>query len=85
MNIIMFRVESVVVMATTNGVRSLTWLLCGPGLLLMSELWASEVAVMLAGLLTDPARALSIMAIYQTINGLYFMLPLGIGASAATR
>eukprot|EP00884_Botryococcus_braunii_P014805 jgi/Botrbrau1/23325/Bobra.0102s0059.1 len=59
--------------------------LATPGLLLMSELWASEVAVMMAGLLRDPATALSASAIYQTINGLYFMLPLGLGASAAIR
>lgn len=51
----------------------------------MSELWASEAAVMMAGLLADPSLALAAMAIYQTINGLYFMLPLGIGASAAIR
>ena len=46
------------------------------GCLMISEWWASEVAVMSAGLLPDAQRSLSAMAIYQNTNALCFMVKL---------
>ncbi|KAK9818407.1 hypothetical protein WJX72_012193 [[Myrmecia] bisecta] len=56
-----------------------------PGLLLISEWWASEVTLMLGGWLPDAQRQLSAMAIYQTTNALCFMVPLGLAVAMATR
>ena len=58
---------------------------CGTGMLLISEWWASETAVMMGGLLPDAQRQLSAMAIYQTTNAMCFMLPLGIAVAVSTR
>ena len=55
------------------------------GMLLISEWWASETAVMMGGLLPDAQRQLSAMAIYQTTNAMCFMLPLGIAVAVSTR
>lgn len=49
------------------------------------EWWASEVAVMSAGLLPDAERQLSAMAIYQNTNILLFMVPAGLSVACATR
>jgi len=54
-------------------------------MLLISEWWASETAVMMGGLLPDAQRQLSAMAIYQTTNAMCFMLPLGIAVAVSTR
>lgn len=56
-----------------------------PSMLLISEWWASETAVMMGGLLPDAQRQLSAMAIYQTTNAMCFMLPLGIAVAVSTR
>jgi len=57
-----------------------------PGILVVSEWWASEVAIFLSGRLKpDPEFALSGMAIYQSINSACFMLPVGISVGGSTR
>ncbi|KAK9831407.1 hypothetical protein WJX81_002476 [Elliptochloris bilobata] len=56
-----------------------------PSCLMMFEWIASEVAVMLAGLLPDPKRSLSAMAVYQNSNSLAFMVPLGLAIAVITR
>ena len=57
-----------------------------PGLLTISEWWASEVAIFLAGhLKPDPEIAVAAMAIYQSINSSCFMLPVGFSVAASTR
>lgn len=50
-----------------------------------TEWWASEVAVMAAGLLPDAQRALSAMAIYQNTNVLCFMISVGLSIACSTR
>ena len=59
--------------------------LLGAGMLLISEWWASETAVMMGGLLPDPERKLSAMNIYQLTNAMCFMLPLGLAVAVGTR
>ena len=54
-------------------------------MLLISEWWASELSVMMGGLLPDAERQLSAIAIYQTTNAICFMLSLGISSAVATR
>ena len=49
-----------------------------PSMVLVSEWWASEVAVLSAGYLAQPQLSLSAMAIYQNSNALAFMLPAGM-------
>ena len=56
------------------------------GMLLVTEWWASEIVVMTGGLLPgDAQRQLSAMSIYQAVNSLCFMLPLGFGVAVTTR
>ena len=56
------------------------------GMLLVTEWWASEIVVMTGGLLPgDIQRQLSAMSIYQAVNSLCFMLPLGFGVAVTTR
>ena len=54
-------------------------------MLLISEWWASELMVMMGGLLPDAERKLSAVAIYQTTNAMCFMLSLGISTAVSTR
>lgn len=54
-------------------------------MLLISEWWASELMVMMGGLLPDAERQLSAVAIYQTTNAMCFMLSLGISMAVSTR
>ena len=54
-------------------------------LIVFGEWWASEVAVMSAGLLPDAERSLSAMAIYQNTNDLGFTVSIGLSIACATR
>ena len=56
-----------------------------PSMVLVSEWWASEVAVLSAGYLAQPQLSLSAMAIYQNSNALAFMLPAGMAVACSTR
>jgi hypothetical protein len=39
-----------------------------PGVLTLGEWWASELGILLTGLLPDPAINLAAMSVYQTMN-----------------
>ena len=57
-----------------------------PAIIVISEWWASETAIFLAGRLQpSPSLALDGMAIYQSINVVCFMFPNGTGIAASAR
>jgi len=57
-----------------------------PGVVLISEWWASELTTFLAGRLKPfPSVALDAMTIYQCINSFCFMIPLGFGIAGSSR
>jgi MATE family multidrug resistance protein len=57
-----------------------------PGIIAISEWWASETAIFLAGRLTPfPDLALGAMTLYQSINSFCYMLPQGLSVAGATR
>lgn len=57
-----------------------------PGMVAISEWWASEIGILLAGRLhPNPAYTLGGMAIYQSINTFCLTLPIGTGTAASTR
>ena len=63
-------------------------LLSLPGLLIMSEWWASEISIIMAGKLGEAGEGgaqLSAMAIYQSCNSFFFMLSMCLGVAGATR
>jgi len=55
------------------------------GVLLASEWWALEIAIMMGGLLPDAALQLSAMAIYNSTNDLCFMVSNGMAVAVSTR
>ena len=70
----------------TSAARLGTFLrLALPGVGMMGEWWASEIAILVSGLLPSPTVALSALSVYQTVNALCFMLPLGSSVAGATR
>eukprot|EP00521_Asterionellopsis_glacialis_P008016 CAMPEP_0195282402 /NCGR_PEP_ID=MMETSP0707-20130614/1287_1 /TAXON_ID=33640 /ORGANISM="Asterionellopsis glacialis, Strain CCMP134" /LENGTH=517 /DNA_ID=CAMNT_0040341367 /DNA_START=128 /DNA_END=1681 /DNA_ORIENTATION=- len=57
-----------------------------PGIIIISEWWASEISIFLAGRLQpNPAFALAGMTIYQSINTSCFMFPVGISIAGSSR
>ncbi len=57
-----------------------------PGIIIISEWWASETAIFLSGrLLPNPEAAVGGMTIYQSINTFCFMFPVAFAISASTR
>ena len=54
------------------------------GVVMMLEWWASEICILASGLLPAPALALSSLSIYQSVNAVAFMLPLGASVAGAT-
>jgi MATE family multidrug resistance protein len=57
-----------------------------PGIITISEWWASEIAIFLAGrLLPFPDLALGAMTLYQSINTFCFMFPQGLSVAGSTR
>ena len=59
-----------------------------PGLLIMTEWWASEISIIMAGNLGGAGEGgaqLSAMAIYQSCNTFFFMLSMPLGVAGATR
>lgn len=57
-----------------------------PGIIIISEWWASETAIFLSGrLLPNPEAAVGGMTIYQSINTFCFMFPMAFAISASTR
>lgn len=55
------------------------------GVLLASEWWALEIAIMMGGLLPDAPLQLSAMAIYNSTNDLCFMVSNGMAVAVSTR
>jgi multidrug resistance protein, MATE family len=57
-----------------------------PGIVIVSEWWASEICIFLSGTLTpNPNLALDGMAIFQSINSMCHMLPFGCMVAGSTR
>lgn len=57
-----------------------------PGMVIISEWWASELSIFLSGRLEpSPEAALGGMTIYQSINTVCFMFPIAFSVSASTR
>lgn len=57
-----------------------------PGIISVSEWWASETAIFLSGqFVPDPEIAVGGMSIYQSINTFCFMFPQGFAISASMR
>ena len=57
-----------------------------PGIIIVSEWWASETCVILSGRLTPfPDLALGAMAMYQSLNTFCFMGPVACSVAGATR
>ncbi|GMI34075.1 hypothetical protein TrCOL_g1343 [Triparma columacea] len=57
-----------------------------PGLVTISEWWASETAIFLSGhLVPDPEVAISAMTLYQSINSSCFMFAVGFSVAASSR
>jgi MATE family multidrug resistance protein len=57
-----------------------------PGIITISEWWASEIAIFLAGrLLPFPDLALGAMTLYQSINTFCFMFPQGLSVAGSMR
>eukprot|EP00602_Paraphysomonas_sp_CaronLab_P011120 CAMPEP_0185039292 /NCGR_PEP_ID=MMETSP1103-20130426/36004_1 /TAXON_ID=36769 /ORGANISM="Paraphysomonas bandaiensis, Strain Caron Lab Isolate" /LENGTH=317 /DNA_ID=CAMNT_0027578123 /DNA_START=735 /DNA_END=1688 /DNA_ORIENTATION=+ len=53
--------------------------------MMMSEWWASEVAIFLSGLLSNPDVEVGAMSVYQTLLGICFALPMGIHTAVCAR
>ena len=56
-----------------------------PGLVMIFEWWASEIAILMSGFLPHPELTVSTMALYQTTNSFCFMFAIGFQIAAATR
>ena len=57
-----------------------------PGVVVISEWWASEICIFLAGQLQpDSNYALGSMSIYQSINSFCYMFPVGFSSAASAR
>lgn len=57
-----------------------------PGIIVISEWWASECAIFLSGRLSpNPQTTLAAMTIYQSINAFCFMIPCGFSIAGTTR
>jgi multidrug resistance protein, MATE family len=70
-----------------NGKGWLTYLaLAVPGIVIISEWWASEVSIFLAGRLVPyPDLALGSLTLYQSINAFCFMFPVSWGVAGSAR
>eukprot|EP00580_Thalassiosira_gravida_P002685 CAMPEP_0201618304 /NCGR_PEP_ID=MMETSP0492-20130828/38644_1 /ASSEMBLY_ACC=CAM_ASM_000837 /TAXON_ID=420259 /ORGANISM="Thalassiosira gravida, Strain GMp14c1" /LENGTH=331 /DNA_ID=CAMNT_0048086849 /DNA_START=173 /DNA_END=1168 /DNA_ORIENTATION=- len=80
-----FRREILTALGSPSGIGQYL-VLSLPGVVVITEWWASEVCVFLAGRLEpNPTYALGAMSIYQSINSFCFMFPIGCSASASAR
>lgn len=60
--------------------------LAGPGIVLITEWWASEAIIFLGGRVkSNPEIALGAMSLYQSINTFCVMFPMGLSTSCSTR
>jgi MATE family multidrug resistance protein len=57
-----------------------------PGIIIISEWWASETAIFLSGRLSpNPQTTLAAMTIYQAINAFAFMVPAAVSSAGTAR
>jgi len=56
-----------------------------PNFLMISEWWASEITVLMAGVLPDAHLSLAALAMMANTNSICFMAPLSVGIAANTR
>ena len=56
-----------------------------PNILMMSEWWASEVIIFMAGSLTNPELSVSSMTLYQNTLSICFMIPVSFHVAVNTR
>lgn len=56
-----------------------------PGVVLISEWWASETVIFMAGMLSSSAVSLGAMSIFQGINGFFYMIQKGLSIAIAKR
>ena len=56
-----------------------------PGLVTISEWWASEAAIFLAGGLPEPKTCVAAMTLYQSVNSSCFMFAVGFGVASGAR
>jgi len=57
-----------------------------PGIVIISEWWASETVIFLSGRLSPtPQTTLAAMTIYQSINSFSFIIPMGFSIAGTTR
>jgi MATE family multidrug resistance protein len=75
---------SMLKVAVSKGIRQYLGLAL-PGIVIISEWWASEIAIFLSGRLDNPSISLAAMSVYQSINSFCFMFPTGIAIAGATR
>jgi MATE family multidrug resistance protein len=80
-----FWTEASIAVSHTRGISQYLGLAL-PGIIAISEWWASETAIFLAGrLLPFPDLALGAMTLYQSVNSFCYMLPQGLSVAGATR
>lgn len=76
--------EAVLAMSLSGILQYLS--LAVPGIIIISEWWASELCIFLSGTLSpSPNLALDGMTIYQSINTVCFMFPVGCSIAGSTR
>jgi multidrug resistance protein, MATE family len=56
-----------------------------PNILMMSEWWASETIIFMAGFLSDPDIQISSLSIFQNVGSMCFMLPRGLETAGCSR
>jgi len=82
---ITFKVEASEAIFSLAGIKQYLSLAL-PGVIVISEWWASEIVIFLAGNLEPfPAVGLGAMSIYQSINSSCFMFGNGLSSAASTR
>jgi Na+-driven multidrug efflux pump len=61
------------------------WQLAVPGLLMIAEWWAAESIILMGGSLPNAEINVSVLAIYQTVNAVAYMISYGVHVAASTR
>lgn len=56
-----------------------------PNVLMMSEWWASEIIIFMAGFLNNPDVQISSLSIFQNMGAICFMLPRGLETAGCSR
>ncbi|CAL9226357.1 unnamed protein product [Arabidopsis halleri] len=68
-----------------QGLWSFFKLSAGSAVMICLEMWYSQILVLLAGLLKDPARSLDSLSICMSISALSFMVSVGFNAAVSVR